>query len=179
MFARLLTLVALLALAASPALAQKKVLGQNAGKPMAPQKVTKKPGAKKTPAGEKVTGAPIILNGATEAQLVTIKGIGPAKAKALVSHMKAKGPFKTWEDVAKVKGIGPATVQALKDGGVKLHKVAGRTAGPGKAPMGGLKAPMGKSGVTPATKKPATPSKAPGKKPMAPKKAPMKAPGIK
>ena len=41
----------------------------------------------------------------------TLKGIGPAKAEAIVAWRKANGPFKQIEDLLNVKGIGESTLK--------------------------------------------------------------------
>ena len=43
------------------------------------------------------------------------KGIGKAKAEAILAYRKIHGPFKTVGELVKVKGIGRATVQKNKD----------------------------------------------------------------
>ena len=50
--------------------------------------------------------ATVNVNTATPEQLDAIKGVGPAKARAIVDYRTKNGPFKTVEDVSKVKGIG-------------------------------------------------------------------------
>ncbi len=41
-----------------------------------------------------------------------LKGVGKAKAEAIVAERKQNGPFKNAEDLAaRVKGIGPATIK--------------------------------------------------------------------
>src|SRR5919112_2556407 len=46
------------------------------------------------------------VNTATQAELETLNGIGPAKAKAIIDHRTKHGPFKSFEDLDKVSGIG-------------------------------------------------------------------------
>jgi competence protein ComEA len=62
--------------------------------------------------------AAIDLNSADEQALVGLKGIGPAKAKAIIEERNRNGPFKSLDDVhGRVKGIGPLTIaQWKKDG---------------------------------------------------------------
>jgi competence protein ComEA len=62
--------------------------------------------------------AAIDLNSADEQALVGLKGIGPAKARAILDERKRNGPFKSLDDVhARVKGVGPLTIaQWKKDG---------------------------------------------------------------
>jgi competence protein ComEA len=62
--------------------------------------------------------AAIDINSASEAELDKIKGVGPAKAKAIADERKKNGPFKSLEDVAnRVKGIGDKTVADWKKSG--------------------------------------------------------------
>lgn len=59
--------------------------------------------------------AAVDLNKATQSELESIKGIGPAKAKAIVVHREKNGAFKSVDDLAQVKGFGKASVMKLKD----------------------------------------------------------------
>ena len=54
------------------------------------------------------------LNEAGVDQLMTVPGVGPKKAAAIVAWREKNCPFATLEAVAEVPGIGPATVTALK-----------------------------------------------------------------
>ena len=76
--------------------------------------------------------AAVDINSADEAALDAIKGVGPAKAKAIVEERKKNGPFKSLDDVAaRVKGIGEKTVAGWKkDGSVSI---SGGTSAPAKA----------------------------------------------
>ncbi|WP_221799617.1 ComEA family DNA-binding protein [Oceanobacter mangrovi] len=53
----------------------------------------------------------ININTATAAELTSLKGIGSAKAAAIVSYREQNGPFKTLDDLTQVRGIGPSTVE--------------------------------------------------------------------
>lgn len=53
------------------------------------------------------------LNKADKAELMQIKGIGEAKADAIIKERK-KEKFKSFEDVTRVKGIGEATANNIK-----------------------------------------------------------------
>ena len=44
-----------------------------------------------------------------------IKGIGQAKAEAIVAYRAEHGPFKSIDDLVKVKGIGKKTVDSNRD----------------------------------------------------------------
>ncbi len=59
--------------------------------------------------------AVVDINSATPSQLETVKGIGPAKAKAIVEYRDKHGAFKSLDDLANVKGFGKASVAKLKD----------------------------------------------------------------
>lgn len=58
--------------------------------------------------------ADVNINTATQAQLETLHGIGPGKAKAIIDYRAKNGPFKSLDDLDKVKGIGPGTLKHLK-----------------------------------------------------------------
>lgn len=55
------------------------------------------------------------INTADEAQLTTLPGIGPAKAKAILTHREEQGKFQTIEGLKEVSGIGDKTFEQLKD----------------------------------------------------------------
>lgn len=58
--------------------------------------------------------AAVDINTATVEQLESLKGVGPAKAKAIVEHRTKNGPFKTVDDLDAVKGFGKKTVDGLR-----------------------------------------------------------------
>ena len=58
--------------------------------------------------------AAVDLNAATQSELESVKGIGPAKAKAIVMHREKNGAFKSVDDLAQVKGFGKASVGKVK-----------------------------------------------------------------
>ena len=58
--------------------------------------------------------AAININTATKDELVSLPGIGPAKAQAIVDYRKAHGPFKTVDELKDVKGIGAKRFEKLK-----------------------------------------------------------------
>ena len=61
-----------------------------------------------------VVHAAVNINTATQAELETLQGIGPAKAKAIVDYRKKNGPFKSPNDLEKVNGIGPGIMKRLR-----------------------------------------------------------------
>lgn len=59
------------------------------------------------PVAAAAPGAPLDLNGAGEAELDRLPGIGPVLAGRIVAHRAAHGPFRSVEDLLAVPGIGP------------------------------------------------------------------------
>ena len=62
----------------------------------------------------------ISINQASADQLMTLKGIGPAKAEDIIQYREANGSFKTIEELLEVSGIGPKTFEDIKDN-VTIH----------------------------------------------------------
>jgi competence protein ComEA len=58
--------------------------------------------------------AALNLNTATKDDLVTLPGIGPAKAQAIVDYRNQHGPFRSVDEVRKVKGIGEKLFLQIK-----------------------------------------------------------------
>ncbi|MDP2432271.1 MAG: helix-hairpin-helix domain-containing protein [Pseudomonadota bacterium] len=58
--------------------------------------------------------AAVDINTATQSELEAVKGIGPAKARAIMEYRQKNGPFKSLESLANVKGFGKASVAKLK-----------------------------------------------------------------
>lgn len=58
--------------------------------------------------------ATVNINTATEAELETLNGIGPAKAKAIVDYRKKQGGFKSIDELENVEGIGSKTLSNLR-----------------------------------------------------------------
>ena len=58
--------------------------------------------------------AAVNINTATESELEAVKGVGPAKAKAIITYREAHGNFKSLDELDNVKGFGKASVEKLK-----------------------------------------------------------------
>jgi competence protein ComEA len=57
---------------------------------------------------------PLNINRATEAELESLPGIGPAVAKRIVARRDSIGRFEKLEDLDAVKGIGPALLRKIE-----------------------------------------------------------------
>ncbi|MBU9221026.1 ComEA family DNA-binding protein [Burkholderia multivorans] len=97
--------------------------------------------------------AAVDVNSANEDALMGIKGIGPARAKAILDERGARGPFKDAADLAsRVKGMGGHTVERLQKEGLTVGAAGSGTAGstPAGSPAAGKAA-----SASPAAAKPA------------------------
>jgi len=70
------------------------------------------------------------INSATLEQLQALPGIGPVKAQAIVDYRKAKGKFKSIDEITNVKGIDTATFDKVKS----ELAISGKTTPPAAAP---------------------------------------------
>lgn len=61
-----------------------------------------------------VAAAAVNLNTATVDELCTLKGVGPAKARAIIDHRERHGPFRSVEELVKVRGFGEKTLRRLE-----------------------------------------------------------------
>ncbi len=59
--------------------------------------------------------AAININTASQTELESLQGIGPAKAKAIIEYREKNGSFASIDDLGKVSGIGTGTVKQLRD----------------------------------------------------------------
>ncbi len=65
--------------------------------------------------------APLEVNSASQAQLESLPGVGPALAGRVLNAREA-GPFADWADLrARVKGLGVATARKLSDTGLRVN----------------------------------------------------------
>jgi len=64
---------------------------------------------------EKKGSKKININTATKEQLMTLSGIGEAKAEDIIAYRAENGDFQTIEDIMKISGIKEAAFQKIKD----------------------------------------------------------------
>jgi len=55
----------------------------------------------------------ININNAAEAQLISIRGVGPVLAASIIRHREEKGKFRKKEDLLAVRGIGNAKMEQI------------------------------------------------------------------
>ncbi|KWH26452.1 ComEA family DNA-binding protein [Burkholderia multivorans] len=97
--------------------------------------------------------AAVDVNSANEDALMGIKGIGPARAKAILDERGARGPFKDAADLAsRVKGMGGHTVERLQKEGLTVGAAGSGAAGSAAA---GAPAAGKAASASPAAAKPA------------------------
>ena len=83
--------------------------------------------------------AVVDINSANEAQLRTVKGIGPVKARAILSYRAKNGPFRSVTDLRRVKGFGAKTIARIGPSITLSGKpVAGLPAGQAAAAQSGV-----------------------------------------
>lgn len=69
-----------------------------------------------------IYAAPINVNTATQSELESIKGIGPAKAKTIIAERLDGGHFQDANDLQKrVRGIGMKSVEKMVDNGLTIE----------------------------------------------------------
>jgi len=73
--------------------------------------------------------AAIDINKATQADLESIKGIGPVISTKILDERKKGGPFKDWNDVlTRVKGVGEGNASKFSADGLTVNDKAYRPA---------------------------------------------------
>jgi competence protein ComEA len=83
-----------------------------------------------------VYAEPVNINTADAAALAkALNGIGPAKAKAIVSYRDKNGPFKSVDQLAMVEGITQKLIDKNRSD-IKLGAGAEKAGAPGAAPAG-------------------------------------------
>jgi competence protein ComEA len=93
--------------------------------------------------------AAVDLNKATQAELETVKGIGPSKAKAIVDYRKKNGNFKSVDELDKVPGFGKKTVDSVKKE-ITVGNATAAAAGKPAKTVKDAKAPVKSVPATPA-----------------------------
>lgn len=61
-----------------------------------------------------LASAAVDLNRASQAELESLPGIGPAKAEAIMAYRRQHGSFRRIEDLQRVPGFGARTVERLR-----------------------------------------------------------------
>ena len=61
-----------------------------------------------------IAGEAVDINTADAATLEQVKGIGPARASAIVQFRTENGPFASVDDLVRVPGIGERSVEQLR-----------------------------------------------------------------
>lgn len=59
--------------------------------------------------------AAVNINTATQSELESVKGLGPAKAKAIIAYREANGVFKSVDELDKVKGFGKTSIDKMRE----------------------------------------------------------------
>jgi competence protein ComEA len=57
--------------------------------------------------------AAVNINTATQSELEAVRGLGPAKAKAIIQYRETHGGFKSLDELDNVKGFGKASIEKL------------------------------------------------------------------
>lgn len=60
------------------------------------------------------SGGKVNINTASESELTTLNGIGPAKAAAIIQYREEQGLFQSPEDLMQISGIGQKTFEKLQ-----------------------------------------------------------------
>lgn len=115
--------------------------------------------------------AAVDANKATEAELDSIKKIGPATSKLIIAERK-KGDFKSWDDfISRVKGVGEKNAAIFSADGLTIGG-ASYTGAPAKAPAAAAakkdEKPAAPAAKAEAAKPAASAAKAEAAKPAAP-----------
>jgi competence protein ComEA len=80
-----------------------------------------------------IASAAVNINTASQTELESLQGIGPAKAKAIIEYREKNGSFASVNDLGKVSGIGSGTLKQLRDADtVEAEKSAEAPAAPVK-----------------------------------------------
>jgi competence protein ComEA len=66
------------------------------------------------PAAEAAKPALVDLNHASETELMTLPGVGPSRARAILAFREAHGGFSSVSQLMRIKGFGRATLKRLR-----------------------------------------------------------------
>lgn len=75
----------------------------------------RRPATGARPPAASVAAAVVNVNKASLAQLVTLKGVGDKKARAILAWRREHGPFNSLEQFEEVPGIGPALIERNRE----------------------------------------------------------------
>ncbi len=73
-----------------------------------------------TLAGAPTLVGPVDVNAATAEELASLPRIGPTLAARIVEDRRARGPFRTVDDLDRVPGLGPATIALIRPHAVAI-----------------------------------------------------------
>ena len=105
--------------------------------------------------------AAVDVNKGSEAELDSIKGIGPATSKQIVAERK-KAEFKNWDDlISRVKGLGDKTAAKLSEGGLTVGGASYKPAADAKKAAAAPAKTEAKAEAKPAAKTEAKPTAKP------------------
>jgi len=83
--------------------------------PIVPGAMTGTSNSSATGLSQGVASSLVNINTASQQELDTLAGIGPALAQRIIAYRTAKGPFTKIEDIQNVSGIGAVTFEKIKD----------------------------------------------------------------
>lgn len=74
------------------------------------------------------TSFAVSINQANQNVLESVKGVGPAKAKSIITEREKNGAFKDAEDLSRrVRGIGEKTVSKMQDAGISFDSLSSKS----------------------------------------------------
>jgi competence protein ComEA len=105
--------------------------------------------------------AAVDVNKGSEAELDSIKGIGPATSKQIIAERK-KAEFKNWDDlISRVKGLGEKSAAKLSEGGLTVGGASYKPAADAKKAAATPAPAPAKTEAKPAAKAEAKPAAKP------------------